>query len=152
MKQFLKLTVVLCGLFMVPIVNSQETHTVRGVGIQFKPEIVFANQGDVIEFRDMPTHFVDAVKIPEGADRMISKMGANYSYEIDKPGLYVYKCPPHWGARMGGLIVVGVGLQDEEGLVDTLTQYIETMDDKIGKGYLKKIIKKIKKGKIKMPG
>lgn len=151
MKKALKIVLVLAGLLMLSTANSKETHTVKGVGIQFKPEIVFADQGDIIEFRDMATHFVDVVKIPEGAERMISSMGANYSYEIEKPGVYVYKCPPHWGARMGGLIIVGVGLQDEEGLVDTLTEYIDTMKDTIGKGYLKKIIKKIKKGKIKMP-
>ncbi|MCK5832019.1 MAG: hypothetical protein KAH20_17140 [Methylococcales bacterium] len=151
MKHLLKLTSALFGLLMLSTAHSKETHTVKGVGIQFKPDVVFADQGDIIEFRDMPTHFVDVVKIPDGADKMISKMGANYSYEIDKPGVYFYKCPPHWGARMGGLIIVGSGLNNEESLVDTLTEYKDTIEDTIGKGYLKKVIKKIKKGKIKIP-
>lgn len=151
MKYFFKLALLFCGLFILSTANSKETHTVKGVGVQFKPDIVFADQGDIIEFRDMPTHFVDTVKIPEGADKMFSEMGANYSYEIDKPGIYFYKCPPHWGARMGGLIIVGSGLDNEERLIDSLTELKDTIEDKIGQGYLKKVIKNIKKGKVKMP-
>lgn len=151
MKQFSKLVLALCGLLIISNANSSETYTVKGVGVQFKPDIVFADQGDIIEFRDMPTHFVDVVKIPEGAKKMFSEMGANYSYEIDKPGIYFYKCPPHWGARMGGLIIVGSGLDDKEKLVDSLTEYKDSIEDKIGQGYLKKIIKNIESGKIKTP-
>ncbi len=128
-----------------------ETHIVKGVGVQFKPELVFASQGDVIAFRDMTTHFIHTIKIPEGAKKMSSQMGANYDYKIEEPGIYLYSCPPHWGGRMGGLILVGVGLRDEEKLVDSLTEFRKMVDDKIGKGYLKKIIKKINKGKIKIP-
>lgn len=136
---------------MVAANTYAETHTIKGVGVQFKPEIVFANQGDDIEFREMAAHFVDTIKIPDGADKMLSDMGANYGYKIEQPGVYFYKCPPHWGARMGGLILVGVGLQDEEKLIESLTEYRKTIDDKTAKGYLKKVIKKIKKGKIKLP-
>lgn len=151
MKSFLKITTLLMGFLSLSIAQAQETHTIKGVGIQFKPEIIFADQGDILEFRDMPTHFVDTVKIPEGADRMLSEMGANYSYKIEKPGVYVYKCPPHWGARMGGIIIVGPGLKDQDNLIETLALYRETMTDTIGQGYLKKIIKNIKKGKVKIP-
>ena len=152
MKKLLKLTLLLGGWLMVVTTTYAETHTIKGVGVQFKPEIVFANEGDDIAFREMPTHFVDTIKIPDGADKMLSPMGENYGYKIEQPGIYFYKCPPHWGARMGGLILVGVGLQDEEKLIESLTEYRETIDDKTAKGYLKKMIKKIKKGKIKLPG
>lgn len=151
MKKHLKLNLILSGWLMVAASTYAETRTVKGVGVQFKPEIVFADQGDDIEFREMPTHFVDTIKIPDGAEKMLSDMGANYGYKIEQPGVYFYKCPPHWGARMGGLILVGVGLQDEEKLIESLTEYREAIDDKTAKGYLKKVIKKIKKGKIKLP-
>ncbi|MCF6204501.1 MAG: plastocyanin/azurin family copper-binding protein [Methylococcaceae bacterium] len=151
MKHLLKFTLILSGLLMFSVANSKETHTVKGVGIQFKPDIVFASQGDIIEFRDMPTHFVDVVKIPDGAEKMISDMGANYSYIVDKPGIYFYKCPPHWGGRMGGLIIVGEDLQNEESLTEALTEYKDSIKDTIGQSYLKKVLKNIKNGKIKIP-
>lgn len=151
MNHFLKLTLILGGLLMFSAANSKETHTIKGVGVQFKPAIVFAEQGDIIEFREMPTHFVDVVKIPDGAEKMISQMGANYSYIVEKPGIYFYKCPPHWGARMGGLIIVGADLHSKESLVTALTEFKDTVEDKIGQGYLKKILKNIESGKIKTP-
>jgi len=151
MNNFIKSIVLLSGWLVLSATVNAETYTVKGVGIQFKPELVFANEGDVIAFRDMPTHFVDSIKIPVGAEKMISKMGANYDYTITEPGIHLYKCPPHWGGRMGGLILVGIDLRNEEHLIDSLNEYRETVTDKIAKGYLKKVIKKIKAGKFKLP-
>lgn len=120
---------------------------VSGKGIAFDPVVVFAEEGDTITFRNMATHFVESIKIPDGAEKMVSDMGADYDYKVSKPGVYFYKCPPHWGARMGGLIVVG----DTGDLIETLNVYKETIDDKTGKGFLKKVIKKIEKGDIEVP-
>lgn len=151
MKQIIKSVLLLSSLLLLSATAIAETIKVKGVGVQFKPDVVFANEGDVIAFRDMPTHFIDTIKIPDGAKKMVSKMGANYDYKITEPGIHLYKCPPHWGARMGGLILVGVDLRNEEHLIDSLTEFRETVTDKIAKGYLKKIIKKIKAGKVKLP-
>lgn len=152
MKQILQFALLMSGLLMASTATSAENHTVKGVGVQFKPEFVFADKGDFIAFRNMPTHFVDTVRIPDGAEKMISKMGANYDYKVEKEGVYLYKCPPHWGARMGGLIIVGDNLKDKETLIEVLSDYQGTIKDSIGQGYLKKLIKNIKKGKIKIPG
>lgn len=151
MKQHIKLAMLIVGLLAISATTKAETYTVKGVGVQFKPELVFADQGDVIAFRDMPTHFVNTVKIPSDAKKMSSQMGANYDYKITEPGIYLYNCPPHWGGRMGGLILVGTGLRDEEKLISSLTEYQKSVTDKIAKGYLKKVIKKIKAGKFKIP-
>ena len=45
--------------------------------------------------------------IPEGAEAWHSSMGDNYSHTFTVEGVYFYKCTPHWGAGMGGVIVVG---------------------------------------------
>lgn len=152
MKHALKLTLLFSSLLFISANSSAEEHIIKGVGVQFKPDIVFADVGDIIAFRDMPTHFVDIVSIPDGAERMLSKMGENYNYRVEKSGLYLYKCPPHWGARMGGFVFVGSALNDKEKILESLEALRETTDDSIAKGYLKKIIKKIKNDKIKMPG
>lgn len=120
---------------------------VKGKGVKFAPVVVFVQPGDVVNFRNMASHFVESIRLPDGAEAMISDMGADYSYVAKKEGVYFYKCPPHWGARMGGLIVAG----DTSNLTATLEEYKAQSDDKVAQGFLKKIIKKINKGKIKVP-
>ena len=44
---------------------------------------------------------------PEGAPEMHSVRGKDYDYVVEHEGLYVFQCPPHWRARMGGIMVVG---------------------------------------------
>jgi pseudoazurin len=86
-----------------------DTIEVKGQGVKFVPDVIRANVGDTIAFRSMSTHYVEIVKgmWPEGAPEMKSEMSKDYDYPIVKEGLYVFKCPPHWGARMGGVMVVG---------------------------------------------
>lgn len=148
MNRIIKKLVILGGLMVLLSADILAAeHVVSGKGIAFDPVIVFAEEGDTITFRNMATHFVESIKIPDGAEKMSSDMGADYVYTVSKPGVYFYKCPPHWGARMGGLIVVG-GTGD---LIETLSTYKEEIDDKTSKGFLKKIIKKIDKGDIELP-
>lgn len=82
---------------------------IKGQGVAFAPDKVFVNAGDTLSFRNMASHFVEsyAGMIPDGAQPMKSDMGANYDYNAAKEGVYIYKCPPHMGARMVGAVVVG---------------------------------------------
>lgn len=82
---------------------------VKGAGVAFAPDIVFANVGDTINFRNMASHFVESYPgmIPDGAAALKSEMGADYDYQAAKEGIYIYKCPPHVGARMVGALVIG---------------------------------------------
>lgn len=147
MKEIKTIWLVL-GLFALMSTNVwAETHVVKGKGVAFAPDVTFAQSGDMIAFKNMAAHFVESITIPDGAKKMMSAMGADYNYAVEKEGVYLYKCPPHWGARMGGIIVVG----DASGLEGTLDDYMAKTDDKVAKGFMKKIKKKIKKGKIKLP-
>ncbi len=144
----IKTTLLILGVFALMSTNVwAETHVVKGKGVSFDPAVTFAQSGDSIAFNNMAAHFVESIIIPDGAEKMVSAMGADYNYVVKQDGVYLYKCPPHWGARMGGIIVVG----DASGLEDTLDAYMAQTDDKIAKGFMKKIKKKIKKGKIKLP-
>lgn len=82
---------------------------IKGAGVAFAPAVVFAQVGDTLSFRNMASHFVEsyAGMIPDGAAAMKSEMGADYDYNAAKEGIYVYKCPPHIGARMAGIAIVG---------------------------------------------
>jgi plastocyanin len=127
MLLFEKIAPLLAGLAMlVPIAAEADMIEVRTVGVKFVPDIIHARVGDVIAFRDMPTHFVETVEgmWPEGAPKMLSVMGADYDYPLVREGLYVFKCPPHWGARMGGVIQVC----PIEGLDGTLEKYFRVAE------------------------
>ena len=94
-----------------------EDHVVTASVTAFKPMVVLAQPGDTVSWTNMNGHitntkFVTADGevefIPEGATGWTSSMGENYSTEpLTVEGVYLYKCDPHWGAGMGGAIVVG---------------------------------------------
>ena len=63
-------------------------------------------KGHNVEFRAGPKSF----KAPKK-----SKVGKEYSYTFDVPGVYVYWCTPHKSMGMIGLVVVG---QDTSNLKD----------------------------------
>lgn len=99
------------------------TIEIKGVGVKFVPDIIYAAVGDTIAFRHMPTHFVQSLNgmWPQGAPKMRSALGADYDYRVSKEGVYVFKCPPHWGARMVGIMVVG----EPADLNTTIERYID---------------------------
>jgi pseudoazurin len=74
----------------------------------FQPAVVYAQPGDTIRF--VPTdkgHNSAALVVPDGAEEWKGKLSEEISVTLDKPGLYSYKCTPHFGLGMVGLIAVG---------------------------------------------
>ncbi len=94
-----------------------EDHVVTASVTAFKPMVVVAQPGDTVSWTNMNGHitntkFVTAdgevEYIPEGAEGWTSAMGENFSTQpLTAEGVYLYKCDPHWGAGMGGAIIVG---------------------------------------------
>jgi pseudoazurin len=74
----------------------------------FEPAIVYAQPGDAIHFVPMDKgHNSAAVVVPDGAEDWNGKLSEELSVSLDVPGLYAYKCTPHFGLGMVGLIVIG---------------------------------------------
>lgn len=74
----------------------------------FEPAIVRAEPGDTIHFVATDKgHNSAAVVVPEGAEKWNGKLSQDISVTLDVPGLYSYKCTPHFGLGMVGLVVVG---------------------------------------------
>ena len=73
----------------------------------FEPAIVYAQPGDAIHFVPMDKgHNSAAVVVPDGAEEWNGKLSEELSVSLDVPGLYAYKCTPHFGLGMVGLIVI----------------------------------------------
>ena len=82
-------------------------------GLQvFKPRLVTAQVGDTIKFVPTdPAHNSTSIEgmVPEGVEGWDGPLNSELSYVIPKPGVYGFKCLPHYAAGMIGLIVVEGG-------------------------------------------
>src|SRR5688572_19917028 len=76
----------------------------------FEPSFVKINPGDTVKFLASDKgHNVETIDtmIPDGGKTFVGKMNEEMAITFDKPGVYGYKCKPHYGMGMVGMIVVG---------------------------------------------
>ncbi len=100
--------------------SAQQIHVVNAEARIFNPDVIYVKPGDNVRFVNMTSH--DAVSInqvplpdgqvfegmlPEGAEGWKSKMGNDFTLQMDIEGVYPYVCIPHIGFGMVGVIVVG---------------------------------------------
>jgi pseudoazurin len=82
----------------------------EGRAMQFEPAFLKIAPGDTITFvaKDKG-HDSESLKdgIPEGAEGWKGKISQDVTATFEKPGLYAYKCTPHFGLGMVGLVQVG---------------------------------------------
>ena len=74
----------------------------------YSDELVRVEVGDTISW--VPTskgHNVQFVSVPEGVEKVKSKLSKEFSYTFETEGVYLYLCTPHAGMGMIGLVVVG---------------------------------------------
>jgi len=92
-----------------PASEGPETHTVMAQGLKYIPLVISIKSGDTVSWRNMPTHNTKSLEglIPEDAEHWESPINENYDRTFTQDGIYIYKCVPHWGAAMGGVIIVG---------------------------------------------
>lgn len=117
------------------------TIEVKGEGVRFQPEIVYAAPGDVIAFRKMIPHAAESLEAmwPAGAAPIHSQMGASFDYTVTAEGVHVFRCPEHWGARMVGAIVVGT-----PGQVQTAVEsYLRLADENYVLKPAKRLLKRL---------
>lgn len=81
-----------------------------GEAMVFEPAAVKAQPGDTIKFVPVDKgHDVVSMPglVPEGVAEIKGKISQEVSFTADKPGVYVFKCTPHFGMGMVAVIVVG---------------------------------------------
>lgn len=88
---------------------SAETHTVNALATAFDPMVIFIEPGDTVRWINMAGHDSRSLEglIPDGAEHWATPMGQNASVTLTEPGLYIYKCTPHYAMGMAGAIIVG---------------------------------------------
>lgn len=127
-------------------VLSQQSVSITAVGVKFDPLFVFIQPGDTVNWEGMAGHNVESIDamVPEGQEKFNTTLGDEVSITFNTPGIVMYKCTPHWGARMGGGIVVG-DPENPMAIVDAYIAAIETDRAMLlpAKGLLKKLGKEI---------
>ncbi|MBM6579833.1 pseudoazurin [Microvirga sp. BT689] len=76
----------------------------------FEPALVKINPGDTVKFVAADKgHNVETVDgmLPEGGQKFVGKVNEELAITFDKAGVYGYKCKPHYGMGMVGMVVVG---------------------------------------------
>lgn len=76
----------------------------------FEPSLVRINPGDTVKFIPADKgHNVETVDnmLPEGGKAFVGKVNEELAITFDKPGVYGYKCKPHYSMGMVGMVVVG---------------------------------------------
>ena len=92
----------------------------KGGMFQFEPNELKIAVGDTVHFvakdKGHDVQSIDGM-IPPGATPFKGEMNKDITVTFDKPGVYGFKCAPHYAMGMVGLIVVGdpsVNLQQAE--------------------------------------
>lgn len=81
-----------------------------GGAMVFAPAVVRAAPGDTVTFVATDKgHNAEIISgmIPAGAAPFKGKMNQNFTVKFAKPGVYGYKCLPHYGMGMVGAVIVG---------------------------------------------
>jgi pseudoazurin len=83
-----------------------------GKPMGFSPAFVQVQPGDTVTFIPADKgHNAETIldMIPAAADTWKGKTNEQFTVTLTEPGLYAYKCQPHFGMGMVGLIQVGPG-------------------------------------------
>ncbi len=123
------------------VATNSVTHKINAQARIFKPDTIYINPGDVVQWVNMTSHNTASVEglIPEGAKHWQSKLGENLKIKLDVVGIYAYVCQPHIGFGMVGVIVVGKPTNLDE-VMSFATTKLE--------GPYRRLIGKLKKVKI----
>ncbi len=81
-----------------------------GAAMAFDPPFLKVQPGDTVRF--IPTdkgHDAESIPgmVPDGAESFKGKLSQELTVTFQKPGIYGYRCQPHFGMGMVGLIAVG---------------------------------------------
>ncbi len=83
------------------------TADASGQMMLMEPAFLSIDAGDTVTFIPAdPTHNVESIGIPTGADSFVSGMGKKVTVTFTQPGGYLYKCTPHLMMGMIGVIQV----------------------------------------------
>ncbi|MCB8821464.1 pseudoazurin [Microvirga rosea] len=76
----------------------------------FEPALVKVNPGDTVKFVAADKgHNVESIEtmMPAGGKAFVGKVNEEIAVTFDTAGVYGFKCKPHYGMGMVGMVIVG---------------------------------------------
>lgn len=115
MRKMMMLGALVAGLGMAGAAQAAEVQIkmlnkgTEGVMV-FEPAFVKIAPGDTVRFVPADKgHNVETIEtmLPEGAQAVVGKVNEEVAITFEKPGVYGYKCKPHYGMGMVAMVAVG---------------------------------------------
>ncbi len=135
MQKFLAACIVLA--LTVPAANAAEIvvemlsrDKTANLSNVYKPGLVRVHKGDTVKWKATQAgHNVAFVAgaVPAGVPLFSSPMSKDVSFKFEKPGIYLYKCTPHLGMGMVGVVLVG---NDKSNLAAVKAAYVPPLAKK----------------------
>lgn len=93
-----------------------EEHIISAGATNFDPMHLFIKPGDTVKWVNMTIHDTQSMDglIPEGAEAWKSNIGQELAMTLDKEGVYIYKCNPHYPNGMVGAVIVGEAINMDQ--------------------------------------
>jgi pseudoazurin len=117
MKKWLIYATLIASVAFARSANASETtvHIMNrdpktNISFLYSPGVVRVAPGDTVNWVSTNTmHNVTFVSggVPSGVPQFTSGFQTLISYKFSKPGIYFYKCGPHFALGMVGVVVVG---------------------------------------------
>ncbi|MCG5483577.1 MAG: pseudoazurin [Sinorhizobium meliloti] len=114
MHRLAQVALIMLATIAVPPVSQAADHEVKMVNygaegsMVFEPGFLEVEVGDTVTF--VPTnsgHNVRSYAVPEGVETWNTPLDERATVKIERPGVYVYYCPPHLMMSMIGVIKAG---------------------------------------------
>ena len=105
---------ILCGMLVQCNMATAEDMSIDMLNKKGKEKMLYSEDIARIDVGDTITwlpaskgHNVQFVSVPDGVEKVKSKLSAEFSYTFEKEGAYLYVCTPHATMGMIGVVVVG---------------------------------------------
>jgi pseudoazurin len=105
---------ILCGMLVQCNVATAEDMSIDMLNKKGKEKMLYSEDIARIDVGDTITwlpaskgHNVQFVSVPDGVEKVKSKLSAEFSYTFEKEGAYLYVCTPHATMGMIGVVLVG---------------------------------------------
>ena len=117
MKNFYLLFMIVCfmgGMILSAKAEEKEPLIIEMLNKRGKDKMLYGQDvarievGQTITWTpDSKGHNVQFVSVPEGVEKVKSKLSKEFSYTFEQEGVYLYVCTPHASMGMIGMVIVG---------------------------------------------
>ena len=104
----------MCGMVLSAKAEEKEPLIIEMLNKRGKEKMLYGQDvarvevGQTITWTpDSKGHNVQFVSVPEGVEKVKSKLSKEFSYTFEQEGVYLYVCTPHASMGMIGMVIVG---------------------------------------------